>query len=133
MAIRSEPTREAPSIPAAPFPAVFEQRVLSLEREEDWDGRDADAITADSCRAALEFTSRVLAVEPDLPLPYTAATVHGAVSLRWVNGDKDFAIYVYSPDRLAIYEEQPDGRYAVLPAEPEDAIRRLLAFEPEPR
>jgi hypothetical protein len=133
MAIRYEPTLKAQPIPEPPLPVAFEQRVLSLEREEDWDGREADAITADSCRAALAFAKRILAVEPDLPLPDTAATVYGAVSLRWVNGDKDFAVYVYSPDRLAIYEEQPDGRYAVLPAEPEDAIRRLLAFEPEPR
>src|SRR6202035_1927315 len=119
---RHKYARGTEATPGAPLPAAFEQRVLSLRREGDWDGQEADAITADTCAAALQFVRQVLAIQPDLPLPFSAPSVYGAVSLRWVNGDQDVAIYVFSPDRVEIYLQQPDGRYAVLPARPAEAI-----------
>jgi len=133
MAIRHESMLQAEAIPGAPLPAAFEQRVLSLQREEDWDGQEADAITTDTCAAALQFVRQVVAIQPDLPLPFPAPSVYGAVSLRWVNGDQDLAIYVYSPDRVETYFQQPDGRYAVLPAQPAEATELLLAFKPQQR
>jgi hypothetical protein len=131
MAIRHKYTREAEATPGAPLPAAFEQRVLSLQRGEDWDGQEADAITADTCAAALQFVRQLLAIRPDLPLPLSAPSVYGAVSLRWVNGDRDLAIYVFSPDRVETYFQQPDGRYAVQPSQPAEAIELLLAFNPQ--
>ena len=105
---------------------MFEQRVRSLEREEDWDGQEADVITADTCEAALQFVRQLLRSKPDLPLPFPAPSVYGAVSLRWVNGDKDLAIYVFSPDRVETYLQQPDGRYALVPMQPAEATELLL-------
>jgi hypothetical protein len=122
---------EPQAIRGSALPAAFEQRILSMERKPNWDGRKADAITSDTCRAALQFERRILAMKPGLPLPYTAATTDGAVSLRWVNGDQDFAIYVYSRDRVATYRRQPNGRYAVVPAQPDEAVNLLLAFNPQ--
>jgi hypothetical protein len=75
-------TREAQAVRSTPLSAAFEHRVLSLEREEDWDGQEADAITADTCKAALQFVRRLLAIKPDLPLPFPAPSVYGAIS-RW--------------------------------------------------
>ena len=128
MAIRHTELQEAEAISGAALPAAFQERVLSLQREADWDGQEADAITADTCAAALQFVRQVLVIQPDLPLPFSAPSVYGAVSLRWVNGDQDLAIYVYSPDRVETYFQQSDGRYAVLPAQPAEAIALLLAF-----
>jgi hypothetical protein len=110
----------------------FQQRVLSLQREEDWNGEGAQAITADTCRSALKFTKRALAVKPDLPLPLSGASVFGAVSLLWVNAEKDLSIRVYSDNRVESYFEQADGRYAALAERPDEAIARLIAFGPQP-
>jgi hypothetical protein len=133
MAIRQKYTQDAEATPGAPLPTAFEQRVLSLQREADWDGQEADAITAVTCAAALQFVRQVLAIQPDLALPFSAPSVYGAVSLRWVNGDQDLAVYVFSPDHVETYLQQPDGRYAVLPAQPAEAIDLLLAFNPQQR
>lgn len=129
MAIGHETTLLSDSV----LPQPFRQRVLSFEREGDWDGEGADPIARETCRAALEFVQKVQAVRPNLPLPISAPSVHGAISLRWVNGDRDLAIHIYSADRVEAYFQQPDGRYALLPQEPAQAIERLLAFEPQPR
>jgi hypothetical protein len=134
MAIRHKYTsREVQAIPGVSLPAAFEQRIDSLQREEDWDGQGADAITADTCEAALQFVSRVLAIKRDLPLPFPAPHAYGAVSLRWTNNDKDLAIYVFSPDRVEVYSQQSNGRYASRPAQPDEAIRLLLSGGPFPR
>jgi len=113
------------------LPAQFEQRVRSLEREEDWDGQEADPITADTCEAALQFVRQLLRSIPDLPLPIPAPSVYGAVSLRWMNGDRDLAIYVFSPDRVETYYQQSDGRYALVPTQPAEATELLRAFSPQ--
>jgi hypothetical protein len=107
-------------------PMLLEQRIRSLEREDDWDGQDADAITADTCEAALQFVRQLLRSKPGLPLPFPAPSAYGAVSLRWVNGDKDLAIYVFSPDRVETYLQQPDGRYALVPVQPAEATELLV-------
>jgi len=131
MAIRNTELQEAEALSGAALPAAFQERILSLEREADWDGQEADAITADTCAAALQFVRHVLAIRPDLPLPFSAPSVDGAVSLRWANADQDLAIYVFSPDRVETYLQQLDGRYAVQPAQPAGAIDLLLAFHPQ--
>lgn len=101
MAIRNTKLPKAEAISGAALPAAFQERILSLEREADWDGQEADAITAATCAAAPQFVKQILAIRPDLPLPFSAPSVYGAVSLRWVNGDQDLAIYVFSPDRVS--------------------------------
>jgi hypothetical protein len=133
MTIRYEHTLPAQATREPALPAAFERRVLSLAREADWDGEDADAITTDCCEAALQFVRQVLAKERDLPLPFPAPSAYGAVSLRWINGDTDFAVYVYSQDRVETLSQQPDGRYGRLPARPLDAIEQLLAFRSQTR
>lgn len=77
-------------------PAVV-SRIRSFLRPEDWDGEGAPAITEEACLAAIDLLDRIERSRPGSPLPRTAASALGGVSLHWQRDNRSFSILVSGP------------------------------------
>jgi hypothetical protein len=104
----------APSPTSEPLlPPEYRRKVLALQRKRNWDGEGADPITAEACRAAVEFVERLRSRDPDLKLPRPAPSVSGAISLYWAQQEEGLLVDIASADpaRVAFHWEGPNGSY----------------------
>jgi hypothetical protein len=116
--------------PEADIPPEYRQKVLSLRRRRNWDGEDANPITAAACRAALEFVGLVLLRQPRLPLPRPAPSVVGAVSLFWSHGEEGLLVDISSndPTKVSFHWEGPGGRYKNGVGHRDEVVERVVSL-----
>jgi hypothetical protein len=115
---------------ATALPADYRRKVLSLRRRRNWDGEDANPITAAACRAALEFVGLVLSKQPGLPLPRPAPSVIGAVSLFWSHDEEGLLVDISSDDpmKVSFHWEGSGGRSRDGAGHRDEVVERVLSL-----
>lgn len=118
------------SASAQRLPDDFIREINSLHRPPDWDDEGAPAIGEEACEAAMKFVRRLRENNEQLPLPWPAPSILGAVSLYWRDGDRHLLVRIFDSNRSRVfYQIEGPGNYRQRGTEPfQQVLDRALQF-----
>ena len=109
-------------------PEAVRQEILDCQMEEGWDLEDADAISAETCRSAIEFLEALLKKNPTMPLPLISPSVFGSITFEWNINGAHVSTRIF-PDREIFYmSEEGEGKRSHGNESRQQAITRVLIF-----